>query len=806
MIKDSYGNTRFFGVYRGVVFDTKDPLNKHRLRLKVPQILADLPTEWAWPVHSAGTAMQLPEVNAGVWVQFEGGDPSFPIWTGTFDELINTTQATPQVKTDGITVYKAATNTLSIDQDAFSHISTLDYAQLNTVYQNGSTDVGRIAWSTHDSTPEVKVTDSVTLQIGQEFHARVHNGEETPLIDGQVVHFSGEQGEDGHPSVLRYVADGAVSAFRVVGIVTETILPGGEGMVTTKGIIRDLDTSEYSLGDVLYASPLFAGGITNAQPTPPDETVVVAVVTKTGVTDGEIYVTVTPVINQLDTNLTLYPTNVLSTDSGLTSYYKMVNSLTDPDFNSTAVTIPVSAATLSGGAGTTDILVGSLVAPANLFTGDPGASINVSTIGNVMRTAGNSQTQTLFFFKVFKRTAAGVETLVGVSNETGPSSGVTNNVWQQFSASASTSLGSFTNTDRIVIKYYAHIVAATGAQAYAFQFGGDQPVRSVFPVPVAVISTAPAGAVSVSTTNFNGVLTSTEDTVQKSLDKLDDHNHALASLTGVSISSPTLYNHLKYNGTSWVNSSTLNATSASITGTLTGVDANFSGDVVVSNTSPSVAIKDSNGSGTSHGARLTLQDSAGDLTGLIGFNNTSLGIFSLRNYIDGGDIRIYNADGADAFLSLQATKLGVVVPSGYLNVSGTYIRCLDTYGRDITGTRRAMWVQSDGLYGYASSTIRAKQDVTSSTLDVSAVLSIEPKNFRYKAQVESRGEEAAVEVGFIAEDLDAAGLSQFVYYDEEGRPEGVSYETFSVALLQVARNQQAQLDALIARIEALESR
>lgn len=92
MIKDIYGNTRFFGVYRGVVFNTDDPLDKGRIRAKIPQLLADIPTQWAWPVGIVGS---IPSVGEGVWVSFEGGDPAFPVWNGSFNNnLISSTAST----------------------------------------------------------------------------------------------------------------------------------------------------------------------------------------------------------------------------------------------------------------------------------------------------------------------------------------------------------------------------------------------------------------------------------------------------------------------------------------------------------------------------------------------------------------------------------------------------------------------------------------------------------------------------------------------------------------------------------------
>lgn len=84
MIKDDNGNKRFYGVYRGSVYSTKDPLNQRRIKVRVPQVLGDQPTEWAWCKDASAHTVEQPEVGQGVWIMFEGGDPSFPVWVGTF--------------------------------------------------------------------------------------------------------------------------------------------------------------------------------------------------------------------------------------------------------------------------------------------------------------------------------------------------------------------------------------------------------------------------------------------------------------------------------------------------------------------------------------------------------------------------------------------------------------------------------------------------------------------------------------------------------------------------------------------------
>jgi hypothetical protein len=84
MNEDSKGNKRFPGIYRGTVTNSKDPLNNRRIKMTVPQVLGEASTDWSWPMDSAGVYFTPPTVGQGVWVMFEGGDPSFPVWSSTF--------------------------------------------------------------------------------------------------------------------------------------------------------------------------------------------------------------------------------------------------------------------------------------------------------------------------------------------------------------------------------------------------------------------------------------------------------------------------------------------------------------------------------------------------------------------------------------------------------------------------------------------------------------------------------------------------------------------------------------------------
>ncbi|KIG17899.1 VgrG protein [Enhygromyxa salina] len=77
---------RLYGKYRGIVVNNEDP--DHRGRIEVQATIMGKVPMWALPcVPYAGKdrgMLFLPEEGTSVWVEFEAGDPSLPIWTGCF--------------------------------------------------------------------------------------------------------------------------------------------------------------------------------------------------------------------------------------------------------------------------------------------------------------------------------------------------------------------------------------------------------------------------------------------------------------------------------------------------------------------------------------------------------------------------------------------------------------------------------------------------------------------------------------------------------------------------------------------------
>jgi hypothetical protein len=83
------GQKKFYGKYRGTVLINIDPEQRGRLVCVVPDVLGMIPLTWAEPcVPLAGPVgppmgvYMVPPIGAGVWVEFEQGDPDYPIWVG----------------------------------------------------------------------------------------------------------------------------------------------------------------------------------------------------------------------------------------------------------------------------------------------------------------------------------------------------------------------------------------------------------------------------------------------------------------------------------------------------------------------------------------------------------------------------------------------------------------------------------------------------------------------------------------------------------------------------------------------------
>lgn len=82
------GGNRYYGKYRGTVTQNIDPQQMGRIQAQVPDVLGGTASSWAMPSVPAAGAQAgcfiVPPTGSQVWIEFEQGDPDYPIWSGGF--------------------------------------------------------------------------------------------------------------------------------------------------------------------------------------------------------------------------------------------------------------------------------------------------------------------------------------------------------------------------------------------------------------------------------------------------------------------------------------------------------------------------------------------------------------------------------------------------------------------------------------------------------------------------------------------------------------------------------------------------
>lgn len=172
---------------------------------------------------------------------------------------------------------------------------TADSFQLNTDAVT-TPALGAFSWNPTDQTADLGMEYGVIQQIGEETYARVGNTTGVTIPNGTVVGFVGAT--DSALLVAPYLADGSSPSLYILGVMTHDLPDSGEkGYCTVWGFVRDLDTSAFNVGDVLYASPTTAGELTNVKPTAPDNVIPLAACIVSDATAGIIFVR--PTITQM---------------------------------------------------------------------------------------------------------------------------------------------------------------------------------------------------------------------------------------------------------------------------------------------------------------------------------------------------------------------------------------------------------------------------------------------------------------------------------------------------------------------------
>jgi hypothetical protein len=130
------------------------------------------------------------------------------------------------------------------------------------------------------------------------------------------------------------------------------------------------------------------------------------------------------------------------------------------------------------------------------------------------------------------------------------------------------------------------------------------------------------------------------------------------------------------------------------------------------------------------------------------------------------------------------------------------------WNNNIVSTRRTVWMDANGQLGHTASSERYKTAIRRAELDPLTVLEIVDVVYyapRMTAEeIEANGGKESTEVGVIAEQLLQAGLWEFVFFDEEGKAQGVHYDLLSLAAIVAIQHVWSEHKDLAQRVANLE--
>lgn len=196
----------------------------------------------------------------------------------------------------------------------------VDSLQFNINAGLDANQEGLLVWNEDWGTVDIGLHGTkATLHVGQQVYYYAKNQTGSQIDKGTVVRFDGALGASGHLKMAPFLADGTYPSEYVMGITAHDIPDGDDGYVVHFGAIRgiDTDTPNWNEGDVLYASPTIAGGMTKTVPTAPNNIVLLAAVINRHQQNGELFVRPTIAANILKDEGIVY-TNL--SDNQLLSY------------------------------------------------------------------------------------------------------------------------------------------------------------------------------------------------------------------------------------------------------------------------------------------------------------------------------------------------------------------------------------------------------------------------------------------------------------------------------------------------------
>jgi hypothetical protein len=229
---------------------------------------------------SGGTS----NVTVGSGLNFTGGTLTA---TGLGGDVVGPSSATDNaIARFDTTTGKLIQNSVGILSDTGSlsgitDIQNINYVDFDTTYAT-TLGAGQLGWDGNNTLGLGMIGGNVIQHIGEDqfFYCKATSA----ITKGQVVMFTGAVGASGVPTGAP--ATGITDGTYIMGIAAENIANNGFGLVQSFGTLRNVNTSGYADGDILWYNPSVTGGLTNTKPSAPNIKAQMAAVINGGSSGG----------------------------------------------------------------------------------------------------------------------------------------------------------------------------------------------------------------------------------------------------------------------------------------------------------------------------------------------------------------------------------------------------------------------------------------------------------------------------------------------------------------------------------------
>ena len=173
----------------------------------------------------------------------------------------------------------AGAATVGSTLDVTGRVAT-EYLQLDTNFVPNGEPTGMVYWDQDAALPAIRGIDGIGIDLSEKETWYVKNQSGASIAKGSAVYAAGTLGSSGQLLIGKMIADGTVNAKYFLGITQSDIDNGGNGYVVSKGKIRNLNTTAWNEGDVLYVDENVAGALSDTEPQAPNLKLPVAFVVK----------------------------------------------------------------------------------------------------------------------------------------------------------------------------------------------------------------------------------------------------------------------------------------------------------------------------------------------------------------------------------------------------------------------------------------------------------------------------------------------------------------------------------------------